>query len=205
MKRTIERIRRRCFTVAAAVPFVLFIAAAGLWMRTYIAADAYGHVGQVQTARGGGISHWILQTTIGEVQLLVLGELPPPQSSLRPTTKPLSNVVVRVSNVARILQGWRHQPPFRRRPELNGWHGFEWKFSPPDPYRSGMSLLLPCWALAAMFSVLPAVWAIRHLRRSRLPGLCATCGYNLTGNTSGVCPECGREIRTPKRERTEHV
>ena len=23
------------------------------------------------------------------------------------------------------------------------------------------------------------------------PGHCSTCGYNLTGNTSGRCPECG--------------
>ncbi len=30
----------------------------------------------------------------------------------------------------------------------------------------------------------------RHRRRKR--GLCLACGYNLTGNTSGTCPECGR-------------
>jgi predicted RNA-binding Zn-ribbon protein involved in translation (DUF1610 family) len=23
---------------------------------------------------------------------------------------------------------------------------------------------------------------------------CSSCGYNLTGNTSGVCPECGSKI-----------
>lgn len=26
-------------------------------------------------------------------------------------------------------------------------------------------------------------------------GYCKTCSYNLTGNTSGVCPECGTPIR----------
>lgn len=26
------------------------------------------------------------------------------------------------------------------------------------------------------------------------PPTCAGCGYNLTGNTSGTCPECGRRI-----------
>jgi predicted amidophosphoribosyltransferase len=31
----------------------------------------------------------------------------------------------------------------------------------------------------------------RHFRRRR--GLCEKCGYDLTGNTSGICPECGRE------------
>ncbi len=28
--------------------------------------------------------------------------------------------------------------------------------------------------------------------RPPLPGFCAGCGYNLTGNVSGICPECGR-------------
>ncbi|NLE59111.1 MAG: hypothetical protein GX616_12175 [Planctomycetes bacterium] len=26
------------------------------------------------------------------------------------------------------------------------------------------------------------------------PGCCAKCGYDLTGNVSGVCPECGEKI-----------
>jgi hypothetical protein len=30
------------------------------------------------------------------------------------------------------------------------------------------------------------------LRRERLSkGLCVRCGYDLTGNVNGVCPECG--------------
>ncbi|UCD27323.1 MAG: hypothetical protein JSV03_09325 [Planctomycetota bacterium] len=33
----------------------------------------------------------------------------------------------------------------------------------------------------------------RHYRR-RKKGLCLKCGYNLTGNVSGVCPECGEKI-----------
>lgn len=31
-------------------------------------------------------------------------------------------------------------------------------------------------------------------RSRRARGLCRTCGYNLTANTSGVCPECGSRI-----------
>jgi len=35
-------------------------------------------------------------------------------------------------------------------------------------------------------------WRDRH---RRIPsGHCQKCGYNLTGNTSGVCPECGEKI-----------
>jgi len=30
----------------------------------------------------------------------------------------------------------------------------------------------------------------------RIPtGHCQKCGYNLTGNVSGVCPECGTPIK----------
>jgi hypothetical protein len=29
------------------------------------------------------------------------------------------------------------------------------------------------------------------------PGYCRACGYNLTGNVSGVCPECGTKIKPP--------
>ena len=30
--------------------------------------------------------------------------------------------------------------------------------------------------------------------RRRKKGLCLKCGYNLKGNVSGVCPECGEQI-----------
>jgi hypothetical protein len=32
--------------------------------------------------------------------------------------------------------------------------------------------------------------------RRRPPGHCRICGYNLTGNVSGVCPECGTSVAT---------
>ncbi len=51
------------------------------------------------------------------------------------------------------------------------------------------------WPFAAVFCVYPAVWVVsgplRAWRRRR-SGLCLNCGYNLTGNTTGVCPECAR-------------
>ena len=28
---------------------------------------------------------------------------------------------------------------------------------------------------------------------------CTTCGYDLTGNESGVCPECGNEVQAQKK------
>jgi hypothetical protein len=56
---------------------------------------------------------------------------------------------------------------------------------------------IPLWALLPLLAVLPAwrarSWRLeRHRRRF---GLCAACGYDLKGNASGVCPECGTCIR----------
>ncbi len=40
-------------------------------------------------------------------------------------------------------------------------------------------------------------WRLAHRRRR---GLCISCGYNLTGNTSGRCPECGTPpVNVPAR------
>ena len=78
------------------------------------------------------------------------------------------------------------------------------------------SMVLLCGLLAVMLAaavavhgglpVMPAVaaptviaaflwyrWDRPHelRRRRRAMGLCVGCGYDLTGNVSGVCPECG--------------
>ena len=50
------------------------------------------------------------------------------------------------------------------------------------------------------FSILPFAYVLRvglDRRRSRSrhrTSGCRSCGYNLTGNTSGVCPECGTAV-----------
>ena len=50
--------------------------------------------------------------------------------------------------------------------------------------------------LAAITATLPIVWIVRFSlsHRAHQQGRCAICGYNLTGNTSGVCPECGTPV-----------
>ncbi len=58
---------------------------------------------------------------------------------------------------------------------------------------SGTELALPFW-LPYLLVALPTglLWYID--RRRPPPGHCGRCGYNLTGNTSGVCPECGTAV-----------
>lgn len=51
---------------------------------------------------------------------------------------------------------------------------------------------LPLWIPIATFLLVAALFW-RLARRRPPPGHCR-CGYNLTGNTSGRCPECGTAL-----------
>ena len=78
--------------------------------------------------------------------------------------------------------------------------------SPNTIYPSGgpgISYMVTCWfvsprdwQLALFFAVLPTWWVVRCIRAlgNVDPKSCPACDYNLTGNMSGMCPECGRVI-----------
>lgn len=59
----------------------------------------------------------------------------------------------------------------------------------------------PSWFPVVVFAAYPlcAVTRIpaRHRRRRREQGLCVDCGYDLTGNVTGRCSECGTRIDEP--------
>ena len=52
---------------------------------------------------------------------------------------------------------------------------------------------VPIWMLSVLLTLPFATVGYRWWRRRHrmLAGHCATCGYNLTGNVTGRCPECG--------------
>jgi hypothetical protein len=52
----------------------------------------------------------------------------------------------------------------------------------------------PMWIVFAIIAFPPACWLLHKWRFRLQPGHCSACGYNLTGNVSGVCPECGTKI-----------
>ncbi|UCE59219.1 MAG: hypothetical protein JSU63_17465 [Phycisphaerales bacterium] len=59
------------------------------------------------------------------------------------------------------------------------------------------SVWSPVWFPLLLFGAYPTIAYIRGpLRRwrRRRKGLCLGCGYNLTGNVSGVCSECGETV-----------
>jgi hypothetical protein len=80
------------------------------------------------------------------------------------------------------------------------WSGLEWwEYTPWDQQWYQRSRGSP--ALALVFAIVPFCWWFSRRRnrerRSSLHALCASCGYNLTGNVSGICPECGTPIASP--------
>jgi hypothetical protein len=52
---------------------------------------------------------------------------------------------------------------------------------------------IPLW-IPAVGAGIPTIMLWRADRRRRLRGCCRRCGYDLTGNVSGRCPECGTAI-----------
>jgi hypothetical protein len=72
-----------------------------------------------------------------------------------------------------------------------------WGISAAD-VAGGRWLSFPLWIPFLLIGV-PTGWLWWRDRR-RVPAGCCACGYDLTGNISGRCPECGalREVGTPE-------
>ena len=62
---------------------------------------------------------------------------------------------------------------------------------------------IPMWFPCLLFVIIPVarLLGIRGHGSFASDRVCAVCGYDLTGNTSGVCPECG----TPPPEKPEAI
>jgi len=58
-------------------------------------------------------------------------------------------------------------------------------------------LTFPLWAAVLATASIPCLSLRKAWQRRRWlrTGSCGRCGYNLTGNTSGVCPECGIPVQ----------
>jgi hypothetical protein len=69
-----------------------------------------------------------------------------------------------------------------------GWFGV-------DPFDvEYMAIPTACLSLGPILIAGMAIIALRLLRRCVAPGHCVYCAYNLAGNVTGVCPECGHAI-----------
>ncbi len=92
--------------------------------------------------------------------------------------------------IPQLPEGWRYPHP----------RGLCWpstdQFSHSAINRTARAYNLPLWI---PFVVAVATTGILFLRDRRHypPGHCPKCGYDLTGNESGVCSECGTGVGAP--------
>lgn len=88
--------------------------------------------------------------------------------------------------------GFKEQPGFVIR-SLGGFISTEWLPRRPFPVDEYHWVDLPLWIpLGVLFPWTIMQWRTLSIRkrRERL-GHCIKCNYDLEGNTSGACPECG--------------
>ncbi len=65
------------------------------------------------------------------------------------------------------------------------------------------TVVVPLWIPFLLVAV-PTAFLFWRDRRRIPPGHCRKCGYNLTGNVSGVCPECGAEVKSGQLSGVSH-
>ena len=96
---------------------------------------------------------------------------------------------------ATLSNGWYYHPAG---PHVAGisWHshaGLCWPRIGSQPGRFDRGHI-PLWLPFILIALPTALLWHRDRKPKRYPpGHCKTCGYDLTGNESGTCPECGTE------------
>jgi len=61
-------------------------------------------------------------------------------------------------------------------------------------------LIVTAVPMLALVGMDATIILVARRRRARARRLCGTCGYDLTGNESGVCPECGQPMGAEKAD-----
>jgi len=195
--------RRKLFNVLADISLALFLGVVVVGIRSYSVGDAFWYrnaiepkkvrvqIDQIglQWSRGGiylYLTRWTA-TSPPQVQWLLLAmkssgfghELLEKGYNVYPSSGP--NALGRTAQ--RLGFGANHET------EASG------SIGPNSPSCNSDDVTLPCWFLALLFALLPALrlrrWRIERQRNR--PGFCRQCGYDLRA-TPLRCPECGMVV-----------
>jgi hypothetical protein len=106
--------------------------------------------------------------------------------------QPFFDGIIGVSSASGPQPRWPHEHSLR----FPGFHfgHFTW----PGEWPGGTMWTFAIWLGYPMViaAILPAMWLVLAGRNRwwSARNRCTACGYNLTGNTSGICPECGTPV-----------
>jgi hypothetical protein len=67
----------------------------------------------------------------------------------------------------------------------------------PIPHLCVIDIFVLPFSLLLLVIAIPTAYLFWRDHRRIPPDCCLNCGYNLTGNTSGICPECGTPLEVP--------
>jgi len=163
--------RRLLFIFASIVSLLLGAASVALWVRS----------GRVTDMVGLNLRH--SSATVFSSQgdlLLFFAGLPDPM----PAGRSWVHRTIEPTSLKDFVVGFMR---FELHP-----HGAAGFYAITGPHEWG--LLFPDWVLVCGMLILPAFCLVAPFIRRRhrgKRGQCLSCGYDLTGNASGVCPECG--------------
>jgi hypothetical protein len=212
-------IRRRLLNFASAVSLLSFIAIVVLWVRSYHVVDTAGRyreqwVGNTlhdfdvgAYSEWGGLRFFLFRrsATIDPADATVYLKLPATQFTLLhedASQYPYMDKAVPGFECLGfgIYHGPRKQTMWCILPRGAG-YGPDAGAPPISPTDAPIEvplttndafILVPDPFVMLITAMLPAYWVIRRHRYKS--DCCTACGYNLTANTSGVCPECGMPV-----------
>jgi hypothetical protein len=172
-------VKRTLFTFASLLSLLMCLATVVLWVRSHYVRD---DVFWVNSEMGLGVS-------------CGLGHLYFWQASTLPPTPPHSFPWEFHHEVKRPARSVLSLLPTMRHVSVGG-VALQWGRGPESDWGYyHHELFAPAWLVFVTSVFLPSRWAwIRWQFRNR-ECRCPTCSYNLTGNTSGVCPECGTPVK----------
>jgi hypothetical protein len=171
------------------------VATAALWLRSYVLSDEWA-LSRATPLNASGENLLIveLQTRGGTLQLSSCrASIPDVPALYEYFSRPAPNVRFgwHLEHVSADAATWKREGLWERA-------GFQFRRPPPRAKElpSWWAVGVPFWVIVPVLVVLPlrkfVKYVVRWRRRRR--GGCTACGYSLTGNTSGTCPECGSMI-----------
>ncbi|HSZ55790.1 MAG TPA: hypothetical protein VK797_09025 [Tepidisphaeraceae bacterium] len=176
--------RRKLFTAGAAISLLLFVATVGVWMRSYWRTDSLVATRDLRI--------FSFDSQRGTLTFFSARAFPPYRlSDQRRWTLQLVHELTVVD--------YRPREPLTI-PNRLGFaiQAVTWHLE-TEPMFVAQNVTVPDWTVCMALAALPTMLAIKNFRHKRKRGCCRVCSYNLTGNTSGVCAECG----TPVQQKAE--
>jgi hypothetical protein len=204
--------RRKLFTAMSLLSLLLCVATVVLWVRSYSASDQYQRVKRAKgTALKGSV--WVAYTFRGGVAWHLTRADESQLPDWRKLGRNAKDEDVLEAKMDRFKfdalwtdmfgdsgmtpsEGWSSRSAVAPKAgeEGSGW-GFRWRtYGGGTTWFERREMSVPFWALVVGLGVLPCVWWMRGARMKPRPGACRNCGYSVTGNTSGICPECGTAV-----------